>query len=63
MEGMRIVEVRLIVAVIANRMHPELVEELAAAGNRSSVAEVVAAEVVSNLESIGYVEAVVVSRF
>ena len=59
----RCVEVRLIVIVVVDVTAPSLIETLAASGkNPSSVAEVVASEVVSNLESVSYVEAAIVSQ-
>ena len=59
----RIVEVRMIVIVTVDVTAPSLIEALAASGkNPSSLAEVVSSEVVSNLESVSYVEAVIVSQ-
>jgi hypothetical protein len=58
----RIVEVRLIVIVMVNLTEPSLTEALAASGGQpSSLAHVVSSEVVSNLESVSYVESVIVS--
>ena len=59
----RIVEVRMIVIVLVDVMDPSFIEALAAsASNPSSVAQVVSSEVVSNLESVSYVESVIVSQ-
>ena len=59
----RIVEVRLIVIVLVDVTEPSFMEALAASGSKpSSVAEVVSSEVVSNLESVSYVESVIVSH-
>lgn len=59
----RIIEVRMIVIVLVDVTEPSLIEALAASGsNPSSVAEVVSSEVVSNLESVSYVETVIVSQ-
>lgn len=59
----RIVEVRLIVIVLVDLTEPGLTEALAALDrNPSSIAEVVSSEVVSNLESVSYVESVIVSQ-
>ncbi len=58
----RIVEVRLIVIVLVDVADPSLTDALAASGRQpSSLAEVIASEVVSNLESVSYVESVIVS--
>ena len=59
----RIVEVRLIVIVRVDLTEPSLTDALAASGTQpSSLAEVVSSEVVSNLESVSYVESVIVSH-
>ena len=59
----RFVEVRLIVIVVVDVTEPSLTEALAASGkNPSSVAEVISSEVVSNLESVSYIESVIVSH-
>ena len=59
----RIVEVRMIVIVLVDLTEPSLTEALATSGsNPSSVAQVVSAEVVSNLESVAYVQSVIVSQ-
>lgn len=59
----RIVEVRIIVIVLVNVAEPGFAEALTTSGkNPSSVAEVVSSEVVSNLESVSYVESVIVSQ-
>ena len=58
----RFVEVRLIVIVLVDITEPSLTEALAASGGKSpSLAAVVSSEVVSNLESVSYVESVIVS--
>jgi hypothetical protein len=56
----RIEQVRLIVVVLVDLTHPEFIETLAASGGKP-VAEVVSSEVVSNLESVSYVESVFTS--
>ena len=59
----RIVEVRLIVIVRVDLTEPSLTDALAASSRQpSSLAEVVSSEVVSNLESVSYVESVVVGQ-
>jgi hypothetical protein len=59
----RIVEVRLIVMVLVDLTESSLTEALAAlGGHSSSLADVVSSEVVSNLESVSYVESVIVSQ-
>ena len=59
----RIVEVRLIVIVLVDVTEPSLAEALAASDKTpSSLADVVSSEVLSNLESVSYVESVIVSR-
>jgi hypothetical protein len=59
----RIVEVRLIVIVLVDLTEPSLTEALAASGRQpSSLADLVSSEVVSNLESVSYVESVIVSQ-
>ena len=58
----RIVEVRLIVIVLVDLTEPSLTEALIASGSQpSSLADIVSSEVVSNLESVPYVESVIVS--
>jgi len=58
----RFVEVRLIVIVVVDVTEPSVTEALAASGkNPSSLADVVSSEVVSNLESVSYIESVIVS--
>ena len=58
----RIVEIRLIVIVLVDITEPSLTEALTAASTKPpSVAQVVASEVSSNLESVPYVKTVVVS--
>lgn len=59
----RIVEVCLIVIVRVDLTEPSLTDALAASTRQpSSLAEVVSSEVVSNLESVSYVESVIVSH-
>ncbi len=59
----RIIEIRMIVIVLVDVTEPSFIEVMAASGsNPSSVAEVVSSEVVSNLESVSYVESVIVSQ-
>ena len=59
----RIVEVRLIVIVLVDLTEPGLTDALAALGRQpSSLADVVSSEVVSNLESVSYIESVIVSH-
>jgi hypothetical protein len=59
----RIVEVRMIVIVLVDVTDPSLADALAASDNTpSSLADVVSSEVLSNLESVSYVESVIVSR-
>ena len=58
----RVVEVRLIVSAFVKLDADGLMEALAAAGPVSSVGDVVASEIASNLESLSYVEAAYVSR-
>ena len=59
----RIVEVRLIVIVLVDLTEPGLTDALAALGRQpSSLADVVSSEVVSNLESVSYIESVIVSQ-
>ena len=58
----RIVEVRLIVIVLVDLTEPGLTDALAASGRQpSSVADAVSSEVQSNLESVSYIESVIVS--
>jgi len=62
-ERKRILEVRMIVIVTVDLTAPGLADVIAASGkNSSSVAEIVASEVVSNLESVSYVESAIVSQ-
>ena len=58
----RIVEIRLIVVVSVDVWNAELLDRIGAATSPSSVRDVVSSEVTSNLESVPYVEAVVVSQ-
>jgi hypothetical protein len=59
----RIFEIRLIVIVLVDVTEPSLTEALAASGRQpSSLADLVSSEVVSNLESVSYVESVIVSQ-
>ncbi len=58
----RFIEVRLIVIIVVDLTAPALTEALVASGGQpSSVAKVVASEVVSNLESVAYVDTVIAS--
>lgn len=58
----RVIEVRFIVIVLVDLAEPSLTEALAAVGSKSStLADVVSSEIVSNLESVSYVESVIVS--
>jgi len=59
----RTTEVRLLVVAIINLSDPELAEALKA-GHRqqSSIAELVASEIVSNLESVSWVDTAIVSH-
>lgn len=58
----RIFEIRLIVIVLVDVTDPSLTDALAASGSQpSSLADLVSSEVVSNLESVSYVESVIVS--
>jgi hypothetical protein len=58
----RIVEVRLVVIVLVDLSDPDLTEVLAARGGHPvSVADAVSSEVVSNLESVSYVESAIAS--
>jgi hypothetical protein len=59
--GDRIVEVRMILIVLVDITDPEFIETLAQAKSPSSVHHVVASEVVSNLESVAYVDSVIAS--
>jgi hypothetical protein len=59
----RTTEVRMLVIAVVNLSDPELIDALKAEHRQpSSVAEVVAAEVVSNLESVSYIDAAIVSQ-
>jgi hypothetical protein len=58
----RHVEVRMLVIAIVDITNPELTDALAQHRQPSSVAELVAQEVVSNLESVSYVESAIVSQ-
>ena len=59
----RTIEVRMLVIAIVDLGDPELAEALQAQHRQpSSVAEVVATEVVSNLESVSYIDAAIVSH-
>ncbi len=58
----RFIEVRLIVIVVVDVTEPSFTEALAASRkNPSALADVVSSEVVSNLESVSYIESVIVS--
>jgi hypothetical protein len=62
-EQPRIVEVRVMVLVLVNVTEPGFTEARTALRRSfAHVAEVVASEVVSNLESVPYVESVIVSQ-
>jgi hypothetical protein len=58
----RIVEIRLIVIVCVNVRNAELLDRIGSAIRPSSVRDIVSSEVTSNLESVPYVEAVIVSQ-
>jgi hypothetical protein len=59
----RTTEVRMLVIAIVDLTDPALTETLKAQHRQpSSVAEIVAEEVVSNLESVSYVDAAIVSQ-
>ena len=59
----RMFEIRLIVIVLVDVTEPSLTEALTASGSQpSSLADLVSSEVVSNLESVSYVESVIVSQ-
>ena len=59
----RHIEVRMLVIAIIDLTDPELTDALKAAHRQpSSVAEVVASEVVSNLESVSYIDTAIVSH-
>lgn len=58
----RIVEVRLIAIVLVDLAEPSLAEALGALARHSSIADAVSSEIVSNLESVPYVESVIVSQ-
>ena len=61
-ERKRFVEVRLIVIAVVDLTAPSLAEALAASSRQpSSVAGIVSAEVVSNLESVSYIDTAIVS--
>ena len=61
-DSKRIMEVRMVVIVLVDVTEPGFTDARTALGKAfSSVAEVVSSEVVSNLESISYVESVIVS--
>ncbi len=57
----RTVEVRMLVIVFVDLANAEFIDALKAQGRQpSAVADVVAQEVVSNLESVSYVDAAIV---
>ena len=59
----RHIEVRMLVIAIIDLTNPELAESLKAEHRQpSSVAALVASEVVSNLESVSYVDTAIVSH-
>ena len=61
-DSKRIMEVRMMVIVLVDVTEPGFTDARTALGKAfSSVAEVVSSEVVSNLESVSYVESVIVS--
>jgi hypothetical protein len=58
----RIIEVRLFVVVMVNLSSPGLADALAESGNNPMpLAKIVGSEIVSNLESVSYVECAFVS--
>jgi hypothetical protein len=62
-QAKRTTEVRLFVIAIIDLTDPGLTDALQAEHKQpSSVADLVAAEVVSNLESVSYVDAAIVSQ-
>ncbi len=62
-ERKRVVEVRMIVIVLVDLTESGLSDALAASGRQpSSLADIVSSEVVSNLESVSYIESVIVSH-
>ena len=61
-DSKRIMEVRMMVIVLVDVTEPGFTDARTALGKAfSSVAEVVSSEVISNLESVSYVESVIVS--
>jgi len=57
----RLVEVRMIVIVLVDLTETDLTDALAASRRQpSSLADLVSSEVVSNLESVSYIESVIV---
>jgi hypothetical protein len=58
----RYAEVRLFVIVTVNITDDELAEALKRAPRQPSVAELVADEIASNLESLSYVDSTIVSQ-
>jgi hypothetical protein len=59
----RTIEVRMIVIVLVDLTEPGLTDVLAASSRQpSSLADIVSSEVVSNLESVSYIESVIVSH-
>ena len=62
-DGTRTVDIRLIVIVAVDVAAPALADIVEQSGrNPPSVADIVSSEVLSNLESVRYVEAVTVSQ-
>jgi len=62
-ESKRILEVRMIVIAVVDLTDPTLTETLRVQHRQpSSVAEIVADEVVSNLESVSYIDTAIVSQ-
>jgi hypothetical protein len=58
----RTIEVRMIVIVLVDLTEAGLTDALAAGRQPSSLADIVSSEVVSNLESVSYIESVIVSH-
>jgi len=61
-DGKRVIEIRMIMIVLVNVTESGFIEALAVStSNPTSVTQVVSSEVISNLESVSYVESVIVS--
>ena len=58
----RVFEVRLIVIVLVSVTDPAFIDAVREHTNPTSVAGVVPSEIVSNLESVSYVESVIVTQ-